>query len=481
MIKKFTLLLFSFLLFSQTHFAQGFLSVEHLGSKTAGDLTLQFFFATTFNNGVDYYRVTYETVDLDGNDIILQGLLVIPDDLTKVYPLACYQHGTSGSNTDTPSFLNQEADIAIAMGGKGYVTVVSDYLGLGIHEGVHPFVHAESEAWVGADMLRAAREYASSNQIYLNDQVFLTGYSQGGHAAMALHQLLEEELSNEFTVTASSPMSGPYSIAEVMRDLIISGDEYGWPGYLINTFVSFQEVYGDLYGSIEEAYKEPYRQMVTEFTNDELSLTELNDDMSALLQTNEGAVIPLKVMEEDFIDAVINDPDHPVNSAMKENNVYDWAPLAPTRLYHCESDDQVPFENSIVAYGAMVSNGAFDVQTESLSSTVNHGFCALPAVIATADFFEQYQIIEDAPVSSSREVLAGHLDIFPNPTAEVVFIRDFPATGELRIFDMNGSLKMVQQVAQGSNRVEVDHLTDGFYVMEIVSEGMIFSEKLLVE
>ena len=58
-------------------------------------------------------------------------------------------------------------------------------MGLGSSPGFHPYLHARSEATASVDMLRAGRNYCASNNIGLNGQVFLAGYSQGGHTEMA--------------------------------------------------------------------------------------------------------------------------------------------------------------------------------------------------------------------------------------------------------------------------------------------------------
>jgi acetyl esterase/lipase len=59
-------------------------------------------------------------------------------------------------------------------------------------------------------MLRAARRAAVSVGFALDGRLFLTGFSQGGHATMALHRHLESDLPGEFEVTACAPMSGVY-------------------------------------------------------------------------------------------------------------------------------------------------------------------------------------------------------------------------------------------------------------------------------
>ena len=58
-----------------------------------------------------------------------------------------------------------------------------DYIGMGESPGLHPYVHGESEATATIDMIRAAREFITDSlNLIDNHQVFLSGYSQGGHA-----------------------------------------------------------------------------------------------------------------------------------------------------------------------------------------------------------------------------------------------------------------------------------------------------------
>ncbi len=103
--------------------------------------------------------------------------------------------------------------VGLITAGSGFVAVLADLLGLGSSPGLHPYLHARSEATASVDMLRAARNFCASNSIGLNGQLFIAGYSQGGHTCMALHRELETYHSDEFTITASAPMSGPYDMS----------------------------------------------------------------------------------------------------------------------------------------------------------------------------------------------------------------------------------------------------------------------------
>ncbi|MEO1258005.1 MAG: alpha/beta fold hydrolase [Bacteroidota bacterium] len=479
MIKK---LLFAIAMILQGMFlcAQTFLSVELLEQYTADELESLSFSQTNFDQGAKAYKVTYETNDLEGNVAIVSGLLALPEDLTKRYPLACYQHGTSGTKENVPSRLELDALIAISLAGKGYVTVAPDLLGLGDHEGVHPYVHAASEAWVAVDMMRAVRDYAESQNILMNDQVFLTGYSQGGHSAMALHRYLEQNVPGEFSVAAAAPMSGPYSISEVMYDLMVSDEEYTRPGYLINTFISYKAVYGDVFNSIEETFKEPYQEFVEAFSNHQISLNQLDSALVAQLELNEGAVIPVRILKEAYKESVTSDPDHPMILAMKDNDVFDWTPSAPTRMYYCTADEEVPFVNSVLADSVMDANGAADVEAVDINPLLTHFLCALPAAIQTVDFFEIYQEIDD-PSVATEEVAHNGLEVFPIPSDGFLKVKNIKTDGLLTVYDLTGKKWYQSPVSAGEYLLWLNEIPSGMYVLSLLSNDYIRSQKIIIQ
>ena len=77
-------------------------------------------------------------------------------------------------------------------------------------------MHAESEARSVVDMVLALPAYLSKYGYSWNQQLFLSGYSQGGHGTMAAHQMLEADYPN-IPVTASAPMAGPYDLSNTHR------------------------------------------------------------------------------------------------------------------------------------------------------------------------------------------------------------------------------------------------------------------------
>ena len=109
------------------------------------------------------------------------------------------------------------------LSGSGYVYVEPDYLGLGDSSGMHPYQIKEPYGTCVVDLLRAAKQYDLQNdEFMINEQLFLVGYSEGGYATMAAHQIIERDYNDEFIITASLPMAGAYSMSEIMVDVMLS-------------------------------------------------------------------------------------------------------------------------------------------------------------------------------------------------------------------------------------------------------------------
>ena len=110
---------------------------------------------------------------------------------------------------------------------------MSDFIGLGEGEGFHNYVHAATEASSTIDLIIYGKEFATEQLgIEPNNQLFLIGYSQGGHATMATVKEIEENYSDQLSVSGSCPMAGPYSMSQAQRLMLEEGEPYPNPGYL---------------------------------------------------------------------------------------------------------------------------------------------------------------------------------------------------------------------------------------------------------
>lgn len=127
--------------------------------------------------------------------------------------------------------------------------------------GYHPFLDAvqQSGEMIGTPTAaRTALPNTFSSATSDNGKLFVTGYSEGGHVAMATQCALEAAGK---TVTAAAPMSRPYAL-EAFGDAIFFGDvDIGSTvfGPLLTT--SYQHAYGNIYMSPPTSIAPPMRRV----------------------------------------------------------------------------------------------------------------------------------------------------------------------------------------------------------------------------
>src|SRR4029453_12153896 len=81
--------------------------------------------------------------------------------------------------------------VSLVFAGHGYLLAVPDYQGLGTSPGRHPYYHAASRAAGVVALLHAARRLAELAGYVWPEELFLAGFSQGGHATLAAMRALE--------------------------------------------------------------------------------------------------------------------------------------------------------------------------------------------------------------------------------------------------------------------------------------------------
>jgi dienelactone hydrolase len=357
------------------------LAVTKSSSYSTFQITFMFNLAgisVTPRYGVDTYTVRYETIDPWGARTEATGLLALPQGQSGPLPLASYQHGTVMETNDVPSMDLQQSIPGVGLASQGYATVLPDFLGLGGSPGFHPYHHARSEATSAIDLLRAARAWASTNGVSFDGQLYLCGYSQGGHATMALHRELETYYPSEFTVRASAPMAGAHDLSGTTLDDFMSGRPLPNPYYVAYFLAAYQSVY-QITNSWADWLAEPYATTLPPLLEARASSADIN----AAMPSNATLIFKPEVMQ-----AVLDDPQHPLRLALADNDLYDWASLAPIRMWHCLSDMDVPYENSVVALAGLQANGAPSVELLDPSPSAGHGDCAIPSFMAMAAWFD---------------------------------------------------------------------------------------------
>lgn len=351
---------------------------------TLSRVTIQFLFNSAgipiqAQYDVQVYKLVYETIGPWGGRTWASGTLSLPVGLAQPLPLASYQHGTIVRTNDAPSSGGgQEVFIGVAFATTGYAGAIPDYLGLGTSEGLHPYHHARSEATACVDLLRAARAFCASNGWTLNGQLFLCGYSQGGHATMALHRELELYHTNEFEVTASAPMAGAYDLSGVTTTDVLSGRPQPNPYYFAYVLAAYQSVY-KFAPSLADLLAPPWNTTLPPLFLGNSSSSQIN----AVMPSD-----PTRILKPEVLAAFRSNPHHPFRVALRDNDLYAWTPRAPMRLYHCSGDRDVIPANSQVALNSFHSRGATHVQLFDPVPGGDHGACAMPSLLAAKAWFD---------------------------------------------------------------------------------------------
>ena len=132
------------------------------------------------------------------------------------------------------------------------------------------------------DLISSSYDFFDLVGVDNNDQLFLMGYSQGGHATL-FKEL--EEVNNNFQITASCPMAGPYSMSDAQVEML--NVVYPNPGYFPYVIFSYQNVYENLYNDPSEIFK-PGFENILDLYDGTFSMDYINEEIWSIAQNVYG-------------------------------------------------------------------------------------------------------------------------------------------------------------------------------------------------
>jgi acetyl esterase/lipase len=333
------------------------------------------------NYSIQVYELMYYTSWHDGTKIKASGLYFVPfneGDSKSDFPVVCYHHGTQ-IKAERKVQLGGEQAICVGFAADGYLVVMPDYIGLGKGEKSHLYHHVPTQAGATIDMMRAVREFNEQIAVQENGLLFSTGYSQGGHAALSFHKVVQENYADEFRITASVPMSGAYDLAGVQEKTMF--EEYSHPGYLPYLFFSFQKIY-NFYEKESEVFKSPYDTLLPPLYQGKHTMGHINRLIPK---------IPKDVIKPEVVNQYLENDDFPFKVALRENSVHDWKPESPVLFCYCQADEQVNYLNSVVAHQQMKDNGAKNIRIKHVNKHLGHNDCAMFSVMHAKLFFDSFR------------------------------------------------------------------------------------------
>ena len=308
----------------------------------------------TFSYGFDSYKVTYCTVDavLPGErrarPTTATGMVSVP---RKRGPLStvAYLHGTSVSfydavsnphisgqfNPDGESFDGPPSNAIFA--GNGFIYVAPDYLGLGDSTVPrHRYFHATTEASAAIDLLAAARRMLGHLGVQQNGRLFTFGFSQGGHAALALHRELQRA---DVHVTGTATVGGVFDVEQWFLSSLATDTPGTLPLYVSYLLLAYDDVY-DVYARRSFVFRAPFAATVDEL----FDMRHFFDDVLAGLPGT-----PRELLRAPYFAEVTANQHNPMRVRLRENSVDDWRPRAPLRIYHSPEDEEVPFVDALAS------------------------------------------------------------------------------------------------------------------------------------
>lgn len=425
---------------------------------------------------VDIYKVLYRTPYKHPDSLVqASGAIVLPRNVGCGVPLAMWGHGTESKISNVASTLNGgQWEVGIGFASTGYVIALPDYLGMGDRDPkitIHPYQHAFHEANTSVNILRASREVSATEQVDLNGQLFLFGYSQGGYVTAATAKEIQTNLSSEFQITGAAPMSGSYDLDGVQYEMIKSDSAYATPAYLPYLALGYNSVLGTLFNSPNDILKSPYDTLLPPlFYDGNTSIGSINQLCNP---------VPKKMFKDSIVNAIFADSQHPFRVALKDNNlVKGWVPQFPIRLYYCVPDEQVTYLNAEVAYAAWSAGGAPNLAKKDVGN-FTHYACAQYAVLNAKFFFDSLRTGCATSINEIDKDIA--LSLYPNPAQNsiAIAVNENMQEASIDIYALDGKVQQSSIFSGNKTEVSIDNLTAGIYLLKLSSGSSMLTKRFV--
>jgi hypothetical protein len=389
-----------------------------LNANTSGQQLLAIAGAPTC--GIDFHYFQYQTVGANAEQATASGAIMAPTGgagCTGARPILLYTHGTAVTkayNLANIADSNNEAWTESAMmaaffAAHGYIVVASNYAGYDSSSlAYHPYLNADQQSKDVINALTAARAALKGglpSAVTDNGRLFITGYSQGGHVAMATHRAMQ---ALNMTVTAAAPMSGPYAMLSFGDAAVAySSPSLGSTIYYPMIINSYQKAYGGIYTSLASFYNSSYATGIDTLIPGQYTFTTLitagklpqlgifnsqtpgygdttsgNATVDFILQRPTQVSNPIGYLGFDnpsylinnseriayALDALANpdgvvpaattglpaaNPTHPLRQALKTNDLRGFSPQAPTMLCGGMNDPEVFYKINTLTMKAL--------------------------------------------------------------------------------------------------------------------------------
>jgi len=233
--------------------------------------------------GISVFYMKYGTVGGKNEATDATGAIMVPSGSDPACsgsrPVLLYAHGTTVEKKYNLANIreNSEASLVAAMyAAQGFIVVAPNFAGYDVSSlPYHPYLNAEQQANDMVDGLRAARKAFPNIGANPSDKLFITGYSQGGHVALATQRAMQLNYASEFKVTAVAGQSGPYALSLFTDATLTGSPNLGATAFFPLLTSSWQNSYGNIYSNLADVYEAKYLPGIDTLLPGDLSTTEL--------------------------------------------------------------------------------------------------------------------------------------------------------------------------------------------------------------
>lgn len=446
-------------------------SASALATQLAGspDTAPLLALAGTPRCGVEVLRLEYHTVGGRDEDTRASAALMRPTGsdprCSGPRPVLLHAHGTSverAYNLASADPANPAAGeallIATMYAAQGYLVVAPNYAGYDSSPlPYHPYLNARQQSADMVDALAAAREALRglpAGGAGAGPALFLSGYSQGGHVALATHRALQAAGQ---TVTASAGLSAPSAIG-LLIDQVFSGlPALGGTGFATLLVNSWQRQFGDLYRTPGDIFEANYARTIED-------LLPTAQPLAALVVTGQfpatqalfpadgqpglavpalapfGFYGPSNLIRGAYLSATAADiaarpcpgnafppvpaslgsatplacePGSALRRAARANDLRDWAPARPVLLCGGAQDPSVNFASTLATAGYFASRGLPAGRVTVLDLEAAPAGASDPYAAAKLGFAQAKATVAAGPQGSTGVVTQYHGGLVP--------------------------------------------------------------------
>jgi dienelactone hydrolase len=201
-------------------------------------------------NAVEKTVVEYASTDLDGKPIKIHARIYQPVGKSHA-PIFAFAPGTVGIGDQCAPSLEQPAKVnwanyeshMMTYAGQGYATVVTDYEGMRDPTRIHHYMVGALEGRAVLDSVKALENLDHGTSKLDTEHIFLSGYSQGGHAAFWADQIAKT-YAPDLKVAGVVGWGPVTDVLETLSDVTHAAN-INWFGPYVVT--SYMDYYGENY------------------------------------------------------------------------------------------------------------------------------------------------------------------------------------------------------------------------------------------